>query len=176
MKALELDFHRSGPASPWAGRLLLAVAVAFAGYVGLSYYGAQDSIAGSEARLAELDGQAASLRRVWARPQNVSSEELAFAQETIGRLSTPWSNLFGALESRTPHKVSLLSIEPDRESGTVLIAGEAADYLAALNYVLELRRAGTLADVHLVKHEMRRAPGPYPLSFSVAARWKEASR
>lgn len=176
MRALELDFYRSGPGSLWAGRLLLAVSVAFAGYVGLSYYEAQDSIAGSEARLAELDGPAAAARRVAARPQNVSAEEMVFARETIGRLSTPWSNLFGALESRTPQKVSLLSIEPDRESGTVVISGEAADYLAALNYVLELRRAGTLSNVHLVKHEMQKAPGPYPLSFSIAAHWKDAGK
>jgi hypothetical protein len=174
MKALELDFCRDAAASRWAGRLLLVVAMLFAAHVGLTYHDARDSIERNATRLAELGGPAAAARRVSARQQNVTPEELAFARETIARLSLPWGNLFGALESASTDRVALLAIEPDRESGTVLIVGESRDYLAALNYVLELRRAKALTNVHLAKHEVRPNLAPNPVAFSVSARWKEA--
>ncbi|OGA95374.1 MAG: hypothetical protein A3G27_03255 [Betaproteobacteria bacterium RIFCSPLOWO2_12_FULL_66_14] len=174
MNALELDFCRAKPASPWAGWLLLAVALVFIGDLALSYRDLRASIASSEARLAELGGPAAAARRAAARPQTAAPEEIAFARETIARLSMPWSSLFGALESVPAENVALLAIEPDRESGTVLISGEAKTYVAVLNYVQALRRARPLRDVHLAKHEARENAGPNPVAFSVSARWKES--
>jgi hypothetical protein len=171
MNALELDFCRDGPSSPWAAWVLLAVALVFTGDLVVSYRHAAASIASYEARLAELGEPAA--RRAALRTQAATPEELAFARETIARLSMPWADLFGALESVSTENVALLAIEPDREAGTVLISGEASTYLAALQYVQALRRSGTLREVHLAQHEVRGSAVPNPVAFSVSARWKE---
>jgi hypothetical protein len=174
MKALELDFYRARPASPWAGWVLLVIALLFLADVGASWYRLRGSIAQSESRLAHLEGPAAAARapvRLTATP-----EELTVARETISRLTLPWNDLFGALEASANAGVALLSLEPDRESGTVIVRGEARDYAAALGYVQDLRRGRILRDVHLLKHEVREGRGAHPVAFSVSARWKEASR
>jgi hypothetical protein len=173
MKAVELDFYRARPASPWAGWLLLAIALAFIADVSLSWMELRRDIAQQEARLAHLEGPAAAARsttRLVATP-----EELAAARETVARLTLPWDNLFGALESAASAGVALLALEPDREGGTVVIRGEARDYASILGYVEELRRSNTLSQVHLLKHESRDEKGG-GLAFSVSARWKEPSR
>ena len=179
MKALELDFYRARPRSPWAGWVLLAIALVFIADVVTSWLTLREAAAAHEARLAHLEGPAAAARastRVPATP-----EELAIARETIARLTLPWDNLFGALEAAASAKVALLALEPDRDAGTVVIRGEARDYASVLGYVQDLRSGKRLQDVHLVKHEVRDkegsgGAGPNPVAFSVSARWKEASR
>ena len=64
------------------------------------------------------------------------------------------------------HRVA--EIEPDPKAGTVVISGEGPDYLAALNYVLDLERGGTLLHPHLVRHERR---DDTHVTFAVSASW-----
>jgi hypothetical protein len=106
----------------------------------------------------------------------VSSEELAAAAETVRRISLSWDGLFAALEAAASDKVALLAIEPDPKTQTVLISGEGKDYAAALAYVAELRRAGALSRVHLVRHEQRRDDPHKSIAFSVAASWSEIAK
>jgi Tfp pilus assembly protein PilN len=178
MKAVELDFYRARPASPWAGWLLLAIALAFIADVGLSWIELRRDISTNEARLAQLEGPAAAARAVERRA--AAPEELTAARETVTRLTLPWDELFSALEAASTAGIALLSLEPDREGGTVIIRGEARDYASVLSYVEDLRRTKALRDVHLVKHEARDGKGNAaegaPLAFSISARWKEASR
>jgi hypothetical protein len=159
LPALDLDFVRRRRMSPWAGRALLAIAVAFAGDVGLSYMKTQHQIVEAQARL-DRGGKPASSRKA-------SPEELAAARETVQRLSLPWPELFTALESAASDQVALLAIEPDPKSGTVVITGDSKDYLAALTYVLNLSRAETLSRVQLVRHEAKQNA----VGFSVSATW-----
>ena len=178
MKAVELDFYRARPASPWAGWLLFAVALAFVADVGLSWLELRRDTAQQQARLAQLEGPGAAAARASSRPA-ATPEELATARDTVSRLTLPWDNLFGALESSSSAGIALLALEPDREGGTVVIRGEAADYASVLAYVDRLRQSKTLSQVHLLKHESRAGKDGGPdgaLAFSVSARWKEASR
>lgn len=174
MRPLDLDFRRQRPASPWAGWVLLAIALAFTTELGISYYGVRKAIGQNEARLAKTGRPTDGAGRAAAASKGISSEELAFARETIQRLSMPWDNLFGALESAATDQVALLAIEPDPKSGTVAISAEGKDYAAALNYVLELSRAKTLSQVHLVKHELQESDPQRPVAFSVSASWSKA--
>lgn len=174
MRRLELDFRRTRPASPWAGWLLLALALGFAGDLGVSYFGAREAVARKEARLAGIGQPIPGAPGAGAAARAVSPEEVAFARETIRRLSVPWDDLFGALEATLTDKVALLAIEPDPRSGTVVISGDGRDYVSTLDYVSELERSGVLAQVHLVKHELRASEPQQPVAFSIAASWKEA--
>jgi hypothetical protein len=142
--------------------------------LGVSYYGARKDVARNEARLAKAGPPADGAGRAAAAARAISPEELAVARETIQRLSMPWDNLFGALESAATDQVALLAIEPDPKSGTVVISAEGKDYAAALSYVLELSRAKTLSQVHLVKHELQESDPQRPVAFSVSASWSRA--
>ncbi len=164
MQALRIDFCRRPPAPRWVAPLLLALAVAFAGDVGFSFFNTRHQMKTSEAALAKLDP------RSYKPARNASPEEIALARETLQRLSTPWDKLFGALESAADEQVALLGIQPDPRAGTVVITGDSKDYLAALTYVLNLSRAEALSHVQLAKHEMKN-DRQGTVAFSVSAQW-----
>jgi hypothetical protein len=170
MQALQLDFHAARRVSPWIGRGLLVVALAFGAQVASSYVSLRDDVSSSEEQLASLS-HAGGAAHTSARP--VTSEDMRAARETVDRLSLSWDNLFGALEANPASDVALLSIEPDAKSGTALIMGEAEDYAAALRYVSRLNGAKGLRRVHLVKHELRQG-STRPVAFSVSVAWRDA--
>ncbi|HEY5899652.1 MAG TPA: PilN domain-containing protein [Burkholderiales bacterium] len=168
MQRIELDFIRRRPASRWAGRVLLAVALGMAGDLALTYVQLERSVKSNAALVARAQPQKAG--------RTVSKEEVALAKDTVERLALPWSKLFAALESAANDQVALLAIEPDTKSGTVTISGDSKDYLAALTYVLNLSRADTLSHVQLVRHEVKKNDPQHPVAFSIQAAWKEAKR
>jgi hypothetical protein len=165
LKPLDLDFVRARPSAPWAGKLLLALAVAFAGDVAFSYARTASALKKNEAALARYETRKSQPLK------SVSKEEMTAARETVTRLSTPWASLFGALESAASDKVALLGIEPDPKAGTVLITGDSKDYLAALTYVLNLARSEALGKVQMVRHEVKANEPQKPIGFAVSATW-----
>ena len=174
LRPLDLDFRRARPASPWAGWVLLAVATLFIADLGYSYFSARASVKDTEARLARQTRAQGAAGRVAVTQRAATAEEIALARETVQRLSLPWDTLFGALESAATDRVSLVAIEPDVKSGTVVISGEARDYPAVLDYVVRLQGAKALQRPHLVKHELRPSDSKRPVAFAVSAAWSEA--
>jgi hypothetical protein len=165
MKRLELDFVRRSR-SPWAGRTLLAIAVALAGDVAWSYRQAQGDLQAAQALAA---------RPVMRAPvPNATPEELAQVRETVARLSLPWEKLFGAIESAASEQVAVLAVEPDSKAGTVVISGDSKDYLAALSYVLNLQQSDALSQVQLVRHEVKPNDPQRAVAFTVTGRWNGA--
>lgn len=169
MRRLDVDFRGQRAPSPWAGRVLLVLATAFALDVGLSYREVKAALDSQEAQLAASQPRAAPQRKV-------SAEEVALVRDTVERLGMPWERLFGALESAASEQVALLGIEPDPKAGTVLISGDSRDYLAALTYVLNLSRAEALTRVQLVRHEAKANDPNGAVNFTVSAAWSAASR
>jgi len=173
MQLLKIDFHRTRRVAPFAGPLLAVLALALSAEVALSYQRAGEAAASAEHRLAKFTRQSDRTRT--ALPQSgATREELAAARDVYQRLSMPWEKLFAALESSANGKISLVGIEPDPKAGTVLISGEGADYLAMLNYLLELERGGTLTQPHLVRHERREQDPRGGVAFSISASWSPA--
>lgn len=170
MGTIELDYLRSRQRSTWAGWVLLAVALAFAADVSWSYYRTRGELRDRESRLAHLGGQPAAHNGT-AVPVTVSEEEITAARDTIRRLSMPWDSLLGTLESVPHDNVALLAIEPDAGAGTVLLSGEAKDYLALLTFVVRLSGEKALRDVHLARHEVMQNNPMKPIAFSISARW-----
>jgi len=162
MDKLELNFCATRR-SPWAGRVLLALALAVCLDAGLAWRGLTVSLAEGEGRLAQ--------RAPAGRASKATAPEIAAARETVQRLSLPWDELFVALESAANERVALVSIEPDMRAGTVTISGDGKDYLAALTYVSNLARSESLERVQLVRHEQKGADAKGPVSFSVSAAW-----
>jgi len=172
-RALDLDFRGAKRRAPWAAWVLLALAAGFTADLAVSYQNVQESIVKAQARLASLERPRNAAAPVRARPRNISPEEIAQARETYTRLSTPWNDLFGALESTMVDKVALLAIEPDTKTGTVVISGEGRDYPAVLEYVVGLQGAKFFERVHLVRHEIRQNDPQNAAAFAVSAAWKE---
>ena len=168
MRKLHVNFVGRGARAPWAGRVLMALAVFFAGDVALSYQQVRKAIASSESTMREQPRVAAA--------RAIAPEEVAAVSETVNRIGMPWDKLFGALESAASDQVALLGIEPDPKNGTVVISGDSKDYLAALSYVLNLSRSDSLARVQLVRHETREKDPQGPVSFAVSAAWREAKQ
>ena len=154
---LELDFAARRRASPWVGRVLLAVALTISADMALQYHDLSRIVSSGKQDLVRAGRP--------AKP--ASAEELAAARETVQRLSLPWSRLFAAIESASTDKVALTAIEPDPKNGTVKITGDGKDYLAALTYVLNLSKAEGLSSVQLVRHETRQGS----VGFTVSASW-----
>jgi hypothetical protein len=169
MQRLELDFRRQRAASPWVGRIVLALAVAFAADVAASFYGERQAAGRLKAEIARANPGKAPERKVPA-------EEIAAVRETVERLGLPWERLFRAVEGAASEQVALTGLEPDPKTGTVLISGEGKDYLAALTYVLNLSRDEALSRVQLVRHETKADSPQGPVSFSISAAWGEARR
>ena len=157
MVSLDIDFIRQRRRAAWAGRLLFAIAIAVAADAGWTYARLREALHDDQGRLAAQPRAA----------RKVAAEELAAARETVQRLSLPWTQLFGALESAASPQVALLAIEPDPRSGKVTLSGDSTDYLAALTYVINLRRAEGLANVEMVRHEQKAGE----VAFSVSASW-----
>ena len=162
MLRLDIDFIRGRRGSAWAGRLLFALALALAADTGWTYVRLREALGADQARLAALQPRAG---------RKVAADELAAARDTVQRLTLPWAKLFGALESAASPHVALLAVEPDPRSGKVTISGDSKDYLAALTYVLNLRRAEGLSNVELARHEQRADDPQRPVTFSISASW-----
>src|SRR5689334_15232820 len=169
MQRIELDFVRRRPASRWAGRVLLAVALGVAGEMGFTYVQLERGVSTNEAIVARAQPRHQTMARV-------SPEEVSAARETVDRLGLPWSKLFAALEGAANEHVALLAIEPDTKSGTVTISGDSKDYLSALTYVLNLSRNDALSHVQLVRHEVKQNDPQRPVSFSISAAWNEVKK
>ena len=172
MQRIELDFVRRRPASRWAGRVLLAVALGVAGEMGFTYVQLERAVNTNETIVA----RAASSSNARKGTPPVSAEEVTAARETVDRLGLPWTRLFTALEAAANEQVALLAIEPDTKSGTVKISGDSKDYLSALTYVLNLSRSDALSHVQLVRHEVKQNDPQRPVSFSIQAAWNEVKK
>jgi len=171
MKKLALDFQRGPRAALWPQAVLALLAFAFAFDVAWTYAETRIEVERLRTRLERLPAapERQSMLKVAQRP--VSEQEWKFARDTIRRLATPWDALFGALERSRIDSVALLSVEPDPEARSVLLQGEARDYLAILSYVENLREQPALSRVHLTRHESRQTEPQRPLQFSISASW-----
>jgi hypothetical protein len=173
LRPLALDFRAARAGSRWMAWVLALAAIGFSTDLSVSYFRARDSVAVAEARLARLERPAKGQPGAAKVPQ---PEEIAHARDTYLRLTTPWNDLFRALESTPLDKVVLLAIEPDPKAGTVLISGEGAGYQAVLDYVAGLQRTKIFERVHLVRHEIRHNEPLQPAAFAVFASWSEVKR
>jgi hypothetical protein len=167
MQRLELDFRAARTAPPWAGRLLLVVAVALAAHTGYTYTHVRRAVEEGEAALARAEPRAPA-------PREVPPGELTAVRETVERIGLPWHGLFAAVEGAAIEDIALTGIEPDPKSGTVVISGEGSSYLAALGYVLNLSRSESLARVQLLRHEAKASNPQGPVSFAISAAWSGA--
>src|SRR3954462_14807054 len=95
-RPLALDFRAARPGSHWITWVLAAASVGFTADTGVSYWRAREAAAGYEKDLARLERPS---RPGQFKGSKATPEEIAQARDTYLRLTTPWHELFTALES-----------------------------------------------------------------------------
>lgn len=176
MGALRLDYQRSNKPVPWLGvGVLVAAGVALA-LLGERYRALEQQIASWEGKIEHIE-RVSSQRSFVSRPISDQAAraqllEIKQANQVVRQLSQPWNALFREVETSAGNGVALLSMEPDLQSGTVQIGGEAKDLNALLKYVRQLASGKVFSSVQLQNHQIRQDDPEKPLRFSLLATWK----
>lgn len=175
MRRLELDYQK--PANPprrTAAWVLLFAGAALLTDMGVSY----DKLQNDREKM-NLEIRTFRIRLdVPSRDSGnhkFSDKDFAQARQIINRLSIPWDTFFTGIESVTRQDVAILSFEPDVQTGSLQIKGEAKDYAAVLTLVARLRATKPFSEVFLLRHEIRRDDPQHPVAFTMSMRWMKPS-
>lgn len=167
--ALHLDYQRAAGGLPWAGAVLLVVALGLLAWIGSDYLGISRQAARLESRVVQMVQTHPRLQKekLTAAEARDREQEVRRANEVLRRLSLPWDRLFQAVESASGKEVALLSIDPDLEKGVVKISGEAKNLAAALEYIQKLEKQEMFGTVYLQSHQLQRQDPEKPVRFTL---------
>jgi Tfp pilus assembly protein PilN len=171
MHRIDLDYMPRSATARWLGTAVLALAALAGAKQVDTYVTAKREVAHLEARISRIQSRNEQTRVV-AMPDS-TIREIRRANEVIEQIALPWDRLFRAVESAAGEKVALLGITPDQKSGTVEVAGEAADVNAMFDYVKRLQRQPSLVRVYLLNQKLNDQDAQRPVRFTVTASWLE---
>lgn len=178
-RPVHLDFLQTRPP---AGRPVIALACAAAlallfcvAYTVRAAREADRIQAAIDATRHEMGRDRPDRREVVAIDSQRLAADVQLANDVMVRLSTPWPRLFSSLEAAANPSVVLVGLQPEAGNQQIRIAGVARRYEDVLEYVGRLQETRGISDVFLASHETRDEPSGSTISFTVTARWKEAS-
>lgn len=172
MTRLFLDYQDGAKPAPWAGVLVLLLAVVTLLFAGDYYQGMSEKIRDWEVK----SGQAAkSAGRTTARSQREMDDmalEIKHANEVLNQITMPWDKLFQAVEWSADKDVALLAMEPDEAKHEVKIRGEAKNIEEVLSYIRHLAEQEIFSSVYLQSHQVQQQNAHRPVRFALVAAWK----
>lgn len=173
MKAapLQLDFIRPPRRPLWLGMLLLALALGLAAELVLRWQATRGELNRIQAANNLINGDRPRPKPV---PLERLDEHVKAAESVVRNLTLPWASLIETLEGSTNPDVAILQIQPDAQQGLLRITGEARHQVAMWDYLRNLAAAPSLAEVHLLNHQVQQEDPQKPLQFSVQAKIKAA--
>jgi Tfp pilus assembly protein PilN len=173
MRALNLDYRDDNSVRNWLGYLFLALAAALALAIALHFSHLREQANALQSQIDAIDSrvQAKSSTNNSELPPQKLAEVFKFSNRTIHQLNLPWNILFSQLEKAKDDGVALLSVEPNANSTTIKVAGEAKNYEAMLRYVRTLSEQGVFQGVYLTDHKMDEQNPDKPIRFSLEASW-----
>ena len=95
------------------------------------------------------------------------------AQKLATRLATPWDGLFNAIERAGGNGVQVQAIRPNAGSRQIVIAAEARELTAMLNFLTRLAGEPMLVRPYIQAQEERPGGGAFALQFVVVADWRQ---
>lgn len=107
-----------------------------------------------------------------ASEENSLKEEMQVANHIIEKLTTPWADLFAAIEAAYSEQTILLGAEPDPENREINLTAEAKDLNAMLEFVKQVRATGVMADAYVASHQVNQQDSQRPVRFVVQAHWR----
>ena len=175
MSLLRLDFQQKNRIPPLGvGVLVLAVVVLVLAAVNFMNLNDQVESLESKASQAQNNGsRRGAPGRSPAFGGGDLAQEIGNANDVLRRLSVPWQELFRAVESAGGRQATLLGLEPDIERHQVKISGEAKNFKAIMNYIVQLEQQEVFGAVYLQSHEIQQKDPDKPVRFSLLATWKE---
>jgi hypothetical protein len=165
-RRIELDYIAAPRRPIWLGIAVLAVALGVAAELLARYRDTQLELA----RLEAVAGLVSPERRpARVLPKERLDEEVKAAEAVVRSLTLPWASLIEALERAATREVAILQLQPDAQSRLLRLSVEARSREAMFDYVRRLGAARTLAEVHMVSHQVRLDDPQRPIQFSVQA-------
>ena len=169
-----LDFARPQPDFTRARTYRLAgccLAVGLAlGFVAWSYQNLQAQRRDLLAAQTRLQAPPkAPVERRW------SAAEDSAVRGMLAQLATPWETLFAALEKARGDNVTVSGLRCDGEERQLLVNARASDFAAAAQFVDRLAALPVLTQVTLLQSDSPAQSQGVGVTFSVSARWKEAT-
>lgn len=178
MKApsLQIDFASAKPPAKRAARWIALLGGAALIGVALPWAETTRRQAALAQALKQAEQQRSAIttpgpRQPVADPKQIARER-ALRDATRG-LTTPWADLFAALEGAPTDAVALLSIEPNVPNRSVRLGAEARDAKAMLSYLAVLQHDVRLAQVVLITHQVQLQTPGTPVRFQIQALWAD---
>jgi type IV pilus assembly protein PilN len=132
--------------------------------------------------MRRLDAETTEVKNRLARPLPSIPEkeqagilaDITFYNDIINRKTFGWLAFLEKLEAVTPDGISITSLSPDREKGSMSIEGWARDFKTVEEYLVKLEDSESFYDVLLLSHKKdelwEQAKG---VRFSISCRVKE---
>jgi hypothetical protein len=175
VRRVHLDYVVPARRPRWPGLAVLALSLALAGQLFLMHRDAQLELARLEAAAGLVGPEGGTQRRpAPALPKERLDEQSKAAEAVVKELTLPWGPLIRSLEDAATRDVAILQLQPDAQSRTLKLTAEARTREAMFAYVRRLSGSRTLAETHLVSHQVQRDDPLRPIQFSVQATLKAA--
>lgn len=169
---MNLDFSARISRPGLASWLLLAFGVASVGWGILAWQSAAAIRGEAEAQLASLRQKPAAQKN--AQPKRVDATAMARQRSDLAarsQLNLPWARLLDTLQNSQSPEIAFLSLDADGRRGDFMLAAQAKNHAAMLDYFNVLQRAPGMTQVSLSRHELREADGVQVVHFSLRGEW-----
>jgi Tfp pilus assembly protein PilN len=170
MRLLELDYVASPRRAHWLGFMVLALALCVAADVVIRHRDARRELSALDAAQGLLNGERSPSK---ALPQGRLDEEAKSVNEVVRQLTLPWAKMLAAVERASSSEVVVLQLQPEAQQRLLRLTAEARNRKAMLDYVRRLEQDRALAEVHLIRHEVRLDHPARPIQFGVQATLRE---
>lgn len=171
MNRLELDFVAPPRRARWPGMVVLAASLVVAAGVVERYRDARGELAAIEAAQGLVNVDRSPARAI---PRERLEEETKMVNEVVRQLGLPWARMIAAVEKASTGDVVVMQLQPDAQQRLLRLTAEAKNRQAMLQYVRRLGADRSLADVYLVRDEVRAEQPGRPIQFAVQATLRDA--
>ena len=171
LRRLELDFIASPRRQRWLGIALLAVSLLVAADLITRFRDARIELDHIDATKGLLNVERQTVKPV---PKERLDNQIRQAESVVRQLTLPWATLILTLEQAATADVAILQLQPEAQQRLLRVTAEARNQEAMFEYLRRLAEAQTLANVHLVNHQVQLDDPQRPIQFSVHATFKGA--
>ena len=169
LRRLELDYIAAPRGTRALGLVVLAISLATSGFLVERYREAKLELDRIEAGQRLLGSERVAVR---ATPRRLE-EEAKSVEAVLRQLALPWGAIIETVEGATTSDVAILQLQPDAPQRLLRLGAEARTQQAMLEYLRRLGAAETLADVHVVSHQVQVEDPNRPIQFTVQAQLKD---
>ena len=169
LRRLQIDYIVPPRRPRLAGFIVLALALAAAGVLVERYREVKLALERVEASGGLVNAERRPARAV---SRERIQEEAKSAEAVLRQLSLPWSAIIETVEKAATADVAILQMQPDAQQRQLRLAAEARTQEAMLEYVRGLVAAKSLANAHVVSHQVQVDDPQRPIQFTVQASLK----